>query len=73
MKIETRSFGGFTGQGPLLMAQRNMFSPTESPVMVLVALLMLVIVPVPEIRVQVPWAGAVGAFAAMVAVVVGRQ
>ena len=73
MKMDTRSFGGFTGQGPLLIDQRKLFSPTLRPVTDVVALWIFAIVPVPFTKVQVPWAGAAGALAAKLVEVVGKQ
>jgi hypothetical protein len=71
--MDTSSLGGFTGQGPLLIVQRNLFSPTVSPDTVLFALCMEAMLPVPLTSVQVPWAGVGGALAANVVLVFGVQ
>ena len=73
MKMDTSSEGGFTGQGPLLTVQRNLFSPTVRPETELFALFTEAITPVPLTTLHVPCAGVGGALAASVVVLVGVQ
>lgn len=60
-------------QGPLLIVQRKVFAPKDKPVTAVVGLFALVNEPVPEIKVQVPTAGATALLAASVTPVLGKQ
>ena len=58
---------------PLSMVQRNVLAPMPRLVTEVVGLVLLVMTPLPEINVQSPLAGKVGAVAAMIHVVAGAQ